>query len=107
MEAAPHTNIWRPLRHQDMVTCCARLSLLAATCSQQKLPEARTTKSEKKAQTQGSVLKQWVLSAKPHAICERETRHLNELVVDAQACGAIIADVSHSVNVSDTCALVL
>ena len=101
------TNRWRPLRHQNMVTCCARLSLVSATFSQQKFPEARTTKSEKKAKTQGSVLKQWVLPAEPHGIGESETRHLNEFILNAQTSGAIITDVSHCVNVADACTLVL
>ena len=101
------TNGWSPLRHQDMVTCSARLSLLFATCSQQKLPETRTTESEKKAKTQGSVLKQWVLPAKEHAIRESEPRHLNELVCDAQTRCTFIADVRHCVHVAYTCTLVL
>ena len=90
-----------------MVTCSAGLSLFSATCSQQELPEARTTQSEKKAETEGRVLKQSVLSAKPHAIRESKARHLNKLVFNAQTRRAVIADVSHAVNVSDTGTLVL
>ena len=93
--------------NQDVITCRAGLSLFSATCSQQKLPEAGTTQSEKKAETEGRVLQQRVLSAKPHAICESEPRHLNKLVFDAETCRAVIADVSHAVNVSHTGTLVL
>ena len=100
-------NTWRPLRHQDMVTCSAKLFVFTATCSQHKFPKTRTTQSEKKAQTQGSVLKQRMHPAEPHAIRQSETRHFNELVLDTQTHCAIVTDVSHRVTVAYTCTLVL
>jgi hypothetical protein len=90
-----------------MATCKAGLSVFSPTSPQPKLSKTRTAKPKKKAKTQGSVLKQWVLPAEPHGIGESETRHLNEFIFDAQTSGAIITDVSHCVNVADTCTLVL
>ena len=100
-------NRWRPLRHQDMVTCSAKLSVFFATSSQQKLPKTRTTQSEKKAKTQRSALKQCVLPAEPHGVGESETRHLNQFILHAQTSGAIITDVSDGVNVANACTIVL
>ena len=78
-----------------------------ATCSQQKLPKTRATKSEKKAKTQGSVLKHWMFPANPHAISKSETGQLNEILCDAQTACAFKTDVSNRVTVAYTCKHVL
>ena len=102
-----YCSIWRTLRHQDKIATGADLFVVSLSMSQHKLHKHRTALSKKKFSPQGSVLQQWMLSAKPHGIGESKTRHLDEFVFDVEASGAVIADVSHGINIANTCALVL
>ena len=95
---------WSTLRNQNVVTCGSRFSVLSAAPAKKEFPKTRPAESEQKPKSRRTVLQEWVLPAKKHMVRKGIARHLDQLVVDAQARRAVVTYVSNCVSIAYTCA---
>ena len=95
---------WSTLRNQNVVTCGSRLSVLSAAPAKKQFPKTRPAESKQKPKSRRTVLQKWVLPAKKHLVRKGIARHLDQLVVDAQARRAVVTYVSNCVSIAYTCA---
>ena len=92
------------LRYENVVTCGSGLSVLSAASAEKQFAKTRPAESKQKPKSRRTVLQKCVLPAKEHVVRKGIARHLDQLVVDAQARRAVVTYVSNCVSIAYTCA---